>query len=55
MSIEKPFKITIEAHGDRASVEKPRSDLDVHEMEDVIKYVLLASGWGVDEVTIRLR
>ena len=55
MSIEKPFKITIEAHGDRASVEKPRSDLDIHDMEDAVKYVLLASGWSVDEVTIRLR
>jgi len=55
MSIEKPFRLTLEAHGDKVIVEKPRSDLDVYEMEDVIKYVLLASGWSVDEVTIRLR
>ena len=54
MSIHNKFRITLEAHGDKASIEKPRSDLDVHEMEDAIKYILLASGWSVKTVDIRL-
>ena len=54
MSIEKPFRITIESHGGKASIEKPRSDLDIHEVGEMIKYVLLASGWGVKDVDITL-
>lgn len=54
MSIEKPFKITIEAHGEKAMVEKPRSDIDVHELERMLECVTRAAGWGVEEITIRL-
>ena len=34
--IHEPTRITIEAHGEKAMVEKPRSDIDVHELEQML-------------------
>ena len=52
--IHEPTRITIEAHGEKAMVEKPRSDIDVHELERMLECVTRAAGWGVVEITIRL-
>jgi hypothetical protein len=52
--IHEPTRITIEAHGEKAMVEKPRSDIDVHELEKMLECVTRAAGWGVEEITIRL-
>ncbi len=52
--IHEPTRITIEAHGEKAMVEKPRSDIDVHELERMLECVTRAAGWGVEEITIKL-
>ena len=52
--IHEPTRITIEAHGEKAMVEKPRSDIDVHELEQMLECVTRAAGWGVEEITIKL-
>ena len=52
--IHEPTRITIEAHGEKAMVEKPRSDIDVHELEKMLECVTRAAGWGVEEITIKL-
>ena len=52
--IHEPTRITIEAHGEKAMVEKPRSDIDVHELQKMLECVTRAAGWGVEEITIRL-
>ena len=52
--INEPTRITIEAHGEKAMVEKPRSDIDVHELEKMLECVTRAAGWGVEEITIKL-
>lgn len=52
--MHEPTRITIEAHGEKAMVEKPRSDIDVHELEQMLEYVTRAAGWGVEEITIKL-
>ena len=52
--IHEPTRITIEAHGEKAMVEKPRSDIDVNELEKMLEAVTRAAGWGVEEIIIRL-
>jgi hypothetical protein len=52
--IHEPTRITIEAHGEKAMVEKPRSDIDVHQLESMLECVTRAAGWSVGEIIIKL-
>ena len=45
-----PIRLTLESHGNKVTIERPQSDIDIHEMIEMIKVVLYASGWDKELV-----
>jgi len=43
-----PLTLTLESHGKKVSITLPNSDVNIDEMIDVVKGVLIASGWNKD-------
>jgi len=42
---KEPFKITMEIHGTKVTIEKPHSDIDIYDLEEMLRTLCLASGW----------
>jgi hypothetical protein len=46
----KPFRITIEHHNMKVTVETNHSDLDIQEFSDILVYASRACGWTEDQI-----
>ena len=44
------MKITIESYGNKYSTETENDDLDIHEVVDILKGLLVSSGFGLKTV-----
>lgn len=43
-----PLTLTLKSHGREVSITLPNSDVNIDEMIDVVKGVLIAAGWSKD-------
>ena len=44
------MKITIEQYGNKYSVERKEDDLDIDEVKDILKGLLVSAGFHIDNV-----
>ncbi len=44
--MKQPFRVTIEHYDTKVIVEKDRSDLDIHEVAELVASALVAAGYG---------
>ena len=44
------WKITIEQYGNKYSIELDHADVNISEVYEALKQILLASGWHIDTV-----
>ena len=42
---QEPFRITMENYGIKVTIEKPHSDIDIYDLEEMLRSLCLASGW----------
>ena len=45
-TMKQPFRVTIEHYDTKIIVEKDRSDLDIHEVAELLASALVAAGYG---------
>jgi len=43
---DKPFRITLEHHDIKVTIEKPYSDIDADQLEEMLRTLCLAAGWA---------
>jgi len=44
--INKPFRITLEHHDTKVTIEKPYSDIDADQLHEMLRSLCLAAGWS---------
>ena len=42
---KEPFRITMEHYGTKVTIEKPHSDIEIYDLEEMLRTLCLASGW----------
>jgi hypothetical protein len=42
---QEPFRITMEIYGIKVTIEKPHSDIDIYDLEEMLRSLCLAAGW----------
>lgn len=42
---KQPFRLTMENHGTKVTIEKPNSDIDIYDLEEMLRTLCIASGW----------
>ena len=46
----KPLKISLEQYGQKITIEKDRSDVDLEVLSDMLEALCLAAGWDQSQV-----
>ena len=46
MKQQEPFRITLEHHDIKVTIEKPYSDIDADQLKEMLRSLCLAAGWG---------